>query len=682
MSLTPQMIDAFNKASGNNVPLDAKPGVKPVQSRADEIRALGKAAQPQAQPNLHGTGSIKQNEGGASFDTLKSNIAKVPGQAFDLAKTAADKLTGGVAKDVKDTIGANAEASSRLKLADQDSKYVSTILHMRKEAQAKGEDTSHWDDLVRNYRPMNDKSQSLEEMFPTLKKSNEQVIGDFAQMAANIISAGSIESGAKTALSPAKGFVKGALRGAKAGALQGGAVGASQGLAEGLKEDESAGGVIKSTLKGGAEGAVVGGALGGVVGGLTAEPLTKPSETINKHFRDAEHVYSDPDFPAKDRAQMGEYMKATQKDIVDGLKAEGHLTEATEISNLDTSKFKNFDDFEKATQSSITSEKATGSMTNKVRAYFAKDNVDPRLEASAKRLEKPEVAYRDYSKQAQNALKDVKADPPIAKVGENIGDAYDSVVKTRRAVGQKMADELVKVKDVPVDITEPSIKFVNGIEEGAGKMTSFDKSLVDNYTAELKALYSGQHPTASQVDDFLSRVPNELDVAKAAKNVTNTTNAERIIKGNLAEIRKALTTQPGMQEYSAARNAYSQLSDFLDEGSRYLGSKTGGGDFARDVSVAKSAAESILSGGKKDWLVELENLTGYKALDDATLAIQAMKDVGDKRGLSLFKSMGESAMSPTSLPFRMLQWGTQKAAKGVMGTPAEQTAAFLKSLGK
>lgn len=46
MALTPQMIDAMNKATGNNVPLDSKAGSPPVQSRADQIRALGKQSQP------------------------------------------------------------------------------------------------------------------------------------------------------------------------------------------------------------------------------------------------------------------------------------------------------------------------------------------------------------------------------------------------------------------------------------------------------------------------------------------------------------------------------------------------------------------------------------------------------------------------------------------------------------
>lgn len=317
-------------------------------------------------------------------------------------------------------------------------------------------------------------------------------------------------------------------------------------------------------------------------------------------------------------------------------------------------------------------------ITDKIRAYFAKDNVDPRLETTASRLENPVSAYKDYAKQAESAVKDVKADPPIATVGENIGNAYDNVVKMRRTVGKAMADELSSVKDTPVDISKPTQDFIDETAKGVGKMTSFDRKQVGTYLQEVKSL--GDHPTAGALDDFLSRVPQELDVAKAAQNITDITNADRIIKGNLAKIRQSLTSTSGLEGYGAARNAYANLSDFLDQGAKYLGAKTQTGDFVRDVSVAKSAAESILNGGKKDWLMKLEGLTGYKALDDATLAIQAMKDAGDTRGLSLFKSLGEGALHPTSLPFKILQWGVGKVAKKALGSPAQQTQAFLESL--
>lgn len=342
-----------------------------------------------------------------------------------------------------------------------------------------------------------------------------------------------------------------------------------------------------------------------------------------------------------------------------------------------------------ATADATKAASAPGGLTSRIQASLAAGSVDPRLAASAKRLEDPATLYSTYADQAKGAMTDVKADPPIAKVGENIGDAYDYVVKMRRVVGQQMADALQGVKDTAVDISDP-IKTLGKdvslgtdgklVGEGVGKMTSFDKSLMTQYLSDVKDL--GTNPTAGELDNFLSRVPNELNVAKAAKNITDVTNAERIIKGNLADIRSSLTGTPGLEDYAAARSNYSGLSNFLDEGSKYLGAKTGGGDYARDVSVAKSSAESILSGGKKDWLMKLEGLTGYKALDDSTLAIQAMKDAGDTRGLSLFKTIaGGGVPTPHSLLGNLMEWGANKAAGLVVGSPVEQTKAFLSSLG-
>lgn len=323
----------------------------------------------------------------------------------------------------------------------------------------------------------------------------------------------------------------------------------------------------------------------------------------------------------------------------------------------------------------------TSNITDKIRSYFAKDNVDPRLQATAQRLDNPVQAYKDYSQQAQNAVKDVKADPPIATVGENIGNAFDQVVKMRQQVGKTMADQLSGAKDTVIKgVSDVKNQFIDQLTSGLGKMTEFDKSQVGSFLKELRSL--GDNPIASKVDDFLSRVPKELDVAKAAKNVTDTTNADRIIKGALSDIRTKMTDTPGLEGYGAARTAYANLSSFLDQGSKYLGSKTASGDYSRDASVVKSAAESILNAGKKDWLIKLEGLTGYKALDDATLAIQAMKDAGDLRGMSLFKSLGEGALHPTSLPFKVLQWGTGKVAGKVLGSQSQQTEAFLKSLSK
>ncbi len=320
-------------------------------------------------------------------------------------------------------------------------------------------------------------------------------------------------------------------------------------------------------------------------------------------------------------------------------------------------------------------------------------NPDPRLQVSAERTADPLQKYNEFATQATNAVKDVKADAPIATVGSRIGDAYSTVVKMRQAVGQQMASELEGMgnKTAPVtdsigafqkELLDNGAKYDTINKEVTGgsnsKFSTSDKTLLSKYASELQAL--GKNPTMQELDAFVSRMPNEIQGLKSSSSITFKTNAERIINNNLNSLRDTLT-QNGTPEYAAARKSYSSLSNFLDEGSKYLGKKTQSGDFAKDTSLAKSSAESLLAGGKKDWLVKLEGLTGYPALDESTLAIQAMKDAGDTRGLSLFKSLADGGIeSPSGIVSKVIGYGANLAKRAVVGGPADQTRAFLQSL--
>lgn len=339
------------------------------------------------------------------------------------------------------------------------------------------------------------------------------------------------------------------------------------------------------------------------------------------------------------------------------------------------------------------------SLADRLRANAGKGNVDPRIQASAERLPDPAQTYTSFLDQAKAATQDVKADPPISTVGEKIGKAYDTVVQMRRDTGQQMADALKNVSDTPTDVSATVAKFEQDIQEKFGvkydvgqqgmvqtgkqsSLTSSDRELLGKYITDLKVL--GDNPTIGELDAFMKRIPQELDVAKAAKNITDTTPAEAFIKQHINALKDAFnpdtTGNEALKPYYDARRAYANLSNFLDEGSKYLGAKTQAGDYSRDVSVAKSSAESILSGGKKDWLLRLEGLTGYPALDESALAIQAMKDAGDNRGLSLFKTLSSADITPSRLVGKLIGMGTKKIGGAVVGSPADQTSAFLKSL--
>lgn len=347
-------------------------------------------------------------------------------------------------------------------------------------------------------------------------------------------------------------------------------------------------------------------------------------------------------------------------------------------------------------------------LKNKAQVSLAGKNVEPQLQESAKRLflegtdrvGNPVGEYNKYLEQSKKALTDIKADPAISNVGEEMGTAFEKVIGQRKAVGKVMGNELKDIGTIKTNILPDVDTFVKDLEESGlvydrvakavtqttrqSKMGATDIDLLETYAKELQGL--GSKPTISELDAFMSRIPKDIDVYKASKNLTGTTNAERIVKKSLAGLREQFdpvaTGNKALEPYSNARSAYHELSDFLEEGESFVGKKTQTGDFAKDASLMKSAVQSVLNNGKKDWLIKLESLTGHKLIDKAVLALQAMKDAGDFRGLSLLQILGEGSvpLSKASLSKKIIDFALQQGSKALIGSPEEQTRAFLKSL--
>ena len=349
-------------------------------------------------------------------------------------------------------------------------------------------------------------------------------------------------------------------------------------------------------------------------------------------------------------------------------------------------------------------------LKDSIQLSIAKKNVNPQLESSAERLmkettqnvEDPIVAYEKYLSQSKESMGDIKVDAPISTVGGKIGDAFMNVVKQRQSVGATLGEELKSVGKLRVSVAEPKSKLLAELSDSGlsynpktKQLTSFqgskfapeEVSMLNQFVKDVEAL--GETPTVSQIDNFIAKTRSDLSFAKGKSGVVGTTNAERIIKGNLAGLRESLNPANNgisrLSPYWKANQTYSELSDFLEEGSTFLGKKTQSGDFAKDASVAKSSVQSILNGGKKDWLIKLEGLTGYPALDDSVLALQAMKDAGDFKGLSLLQAMQETGGLPTSKAGfiqKVLDMAVERGEKLIVGTPEEQTRALLQSLKK
>lgn len=364
-----------------------------------------------------------------------------------------------------------------------------------------------------------------------------------------------------------------------------------------------------------------------------------------------------------------------------------------------------------AAETAVDAVDATKNVVNKTQLAATKGNQIPTLENAAQKgipipgdtqITDPLARYDQHVASEQTALKDAKADTALGKVGSNIGDAFKKVVAQRKEAGQTMASELEKIGDKSTDATNAANRFKNELtknglavneEDGSlmssktSKITDQDKDLLEDYNKRLTDL--GPKPSIAELDAFLSKVPGEINVYKAKNAITGTTNGERIIKDNLTQLRQQFdpvkTGNGYLKDYAAARSKYADLSGFIKEGVGHLGKITQSGDFAKDASLAKSSVQSILNNGKKDWLIKLEQHTGYPAIDDATLASQAMKDTGDYRGNSLLELLSADKSGipevPTSLgkvAGHLLNFGKKKFA----GTPIEQTRRFLQSLKK
>lgn len=346
-------------------------------------------------------------------------------------------------------------------------------------------------------------------------------------------------------------------------------------------------------------------------------------------------------------------------------------------------------------------------LRDNARLFLSKKNVEPQLKESAerlfmegtKRVDEPLQAYEKYLSQSKGALTDIKIDPAISEVGGKIGNAFENVIKQRSEIGKVIGKELESVGKLKVSITEAKESVLSNLKNsglsynsktksltafGGTKFTQDEISMLNRFVKDLNSL--GENPTVKDIDNFVSRMRTELDFAKGKSGVMGTTNAERIITGGISEIKGSLNPEKNglsqLSDYWSANKMYSELSEFIKEGESFLGKVTQSGDFAKDASLAKSSVQSILNNGKKDWLLKLEGLTGYNALDDAVLALQAMKDAGDFRGLSLLQTISESGLpsSKAGITQKIVDYALQKGGEFIAGSPEEQTRILLRDI--
>ena len=326
---------------------------------------------------------------------------------------------------------------------------------------------------------------------------------------------------------------------------------------------------------------------------------------------------------------------------------------------------------------------------------FVEETIISRQGIGKTQLESPLKTYNKFAEQEATFRGDIMQDPALGIVGERVGDAFEQVIKLKQDIGATIGNEIKTIGKLKTstalaqeqfgkNLVEQGLKLNKGIlsQTKLSKLTGEDVKLLQRYISELNKL--SENPTLAELDAFLSRLPKELEVYKSQNNIIKVTNGERLIKENLTQLRQSASPKinPKFENYFNAKSLYSDLTNFVDEGLRFLGKRTQTGDFARDASLTKSAVQSILNQGKKDWLARLEGLTGYPALDESVLALQAMKDAGNFRGLSLLEVINEGKVPMTKygIAGKVAEFMVEKGKQLILGSEAEQTRAFLKSL--
>jgi hypothetical protein len=193
--------------------------------------------------------------------------SSTPDTGTALVNTAKSLVSGTVevGKDISAVAWSPMIQAGLNKIDKADQQFLTNIIQKRQQIKASGQDTSHYDNLIKNYQLTN--HQTVEDIFPALKKSNEQVLGDFGSMFLEMLGA---SSGLASASSKIAGTAKVVSTGQKI--LKSVEVGAAYGTGFGatgaMQQNASPTGILKSAVVGGVGGAVVGAGTSAALEGI------------------------------------------------------------------------------------------------------------------------------------------------------------------------------------------------------------------------------------------------------------------------------------------------------------------------------------------------------------------------------------------------------------------------------
>lgn len=263
--------------------------------------------------------------------------------------------------------------------------------------------------------------------------------------------------------------------------------------------------------------------------------------------------------------------------------------------------------------------------------------------------------YQTYYDQGLKAVKNAKETTPADMVAKSVDNAVEKVNTLRKNVGSKMGAVEEKAKDVIVDLsnTKSLQGFIDNVTTNRGKAGyAGSNKLISETKSFLKDLNTLQkrQPSVKEVLDFTRQWQNKLENLKDkfngfTRDKFDLTNIQSMVKDIKDQARNTLGTVD--ENYNKLVNTYRETSQLRDTANRLLGEEGLYGDTLKGASVVKRAVKSISDAGSRQFLKKLEDLTGYDGLSDAQVAIKAMQDAGDFRGLSLLELLKDAGGDTT-----------------------------------
>jgi hypothetical protein len=473
-------------------------------------------------------------------------------------------------------------------------------------------------------------------------KGWEQLGGDALSTAATVMPAGKAMQGATLGAKVAQG--------AKIGAT----VGALGGAGTSMQEGNSLGEVAKDTAIGAGAGAVIGGAIPAVGAGISkgaelvkggakkvSKPITNVASEVGTQYREGFDAVTESTKSALNPFKTNSTEVAISIPKRDGTYMLKKISEMT-----DEEKF--------ATQQNVQS--LYGQMLEKAKK-FIKDR-------------------RDTSS-------------PLEIVGQNTDKALQTANFMRKQVGKQMGEVEKSAANVRVDLSKTRLQdfmdHVESVRNGAQYGgTKGQTPEVKQFLKDLNLLQK-KGTSVDEVLNFTRQWSRKLDNLKDNFGQFKDNRYDNsLLQDLVGQFKNSARDTLGEinPNYRELVTKYRMTSMVRDEGNRLLGKEGMLGDTIRGAATAKRAVQSNSDGGSRQFYNYLKELTGYDGMQEADIAIQAMKDAGDYQGLNLLEVSKDIATGKSRLPDSMLGWtqfGIGKLYDKVRPEAEQRTSNFIKN---